>query len=185
MTWETLKRPGFLGKDRDNKYKEWNLAYGETNWRLAWKWQDKYLNFVQACGIYEDAYFIFLKNNRRVLTELVSDASNIYDDAPSNVNSGTNYLVQETSHTHIQDIAIRRSLERLKESFKGGELIQIRDKKGIHPLNLVLSPGRVPFHRQDLIVSPWLDGGWCQPGSVECFYQSNRFLQVKDKRFTG
>jgi len=178
MTWETKERPGYLGGQRENKYREWDKIFGENNWRLAWKWQDKYLNFVDACEIYEDAYFIFLKNNRMVLQDLATCASNIYDDDPSNVNSGTDYLIQETRHTHIQDIAIRKSVERLEESFRGKELIQIRDSLGKHPLSMTLSPGIVPFHRPNLIVKPWLTGWW-QSGSVECFYQSNRFLQVR------
>lgn len=181
MKYETIEtRPGYLGGQRDQKYQEWNQLYGSKNWRLVWRWQNIYLNFPQACSVYEESYFLFLKNNPQICKELVCSASNVYDDAPSNINSCTNYLIQETKHTHIQDIAIRRSLERLGETFKGKELIQIRDKNGFHPLSLTLSPGQVPFHRQDLIINPWLEGWW-QPGSVECFYQSNRFLQVRKK----
>jgi hypothetical protein len=179
MKYKTIEtRPGYLGGQREQKYQEWNQLYGPDNWRLAWRWQNRYLNFPQSCSIYEESYFQYLKANSQTLKELVFSASDVYDDAPSNVNSGTNYLIQETRHTHIQDIAIRRSLERLGETFRGEELIQIRDKKGTHPLSMTLSPGQVPFYRQDLIVTPWLEGWW-KPGTVECFYQSNRFLQVR------
>ena len=178
MTWKTIERPGYLGKDRDIKFSDWNQTYGVGNWRLAWLYQNKSLNFLQACSVYEDAYYVFLKNNRTILHELVAVASDVYDDNPSNVNSGLDYLVQETVHTHIQDISIRKSLVRLGKTFRGSELIQIRDSKGIHPLSMTLSPGQVPFHRRDLIAKPWLDGWW-SPGSVECFYQSNRFLQAR------
>ena len=183
MNYETIKdRPGYLGGRKAEKYQEWNNLYGQGNWRLAWKWEnDKYLDFVQACKIYEEAYYIFLKNNPKILTDLISSASDVYDDNPSNVNSKKDYLIQETAHTHIQDIAIRISLERLGKNFQGNELIQIRDKKGTHPLSITLSPGRVPFHRQDLIVTPHLEGWW-EDNSVETFYQSNRFLQVRTKK---
>ena len=180
MTWKTKERPGYLGGQRENKYREWDEKFGKNGWRLSWKWQNNYLNFVEACGVYEDAYCMFLKNNRAVLQDLVTSAANVYDDNPSNVNSGTDYKIQETRHTHIQDIAIRSSLERLGETFKGKEVLQIRDSLGNHPLSMTLSPGQVPFHRQDLIITPWLEGEWWKSGSVECFYQSNRFLQVRE-----
>jgi hypothetical protein len=179
MKFETIERPGFLGKERDRKFKEWDEKYGKNNWRLAWLWQNEYLDFLGACGVYEEAYFVFLRNNRRILTDLVTSASDVYDDNPSNINSRGNYLIQETVHTHIQDISIRRSVARLGEAFCGPELIQIRDRRGAHPLSMTLSPGRVPFHQPDLIPTPWLTSDWCEPGSVECWYQSARFLQSK------
>ncbi len=177
--YETLNQQvGYLGSKRDEKYRLWDQSYGPGNWHLIWKFGRCNLDFIQACQIYEDAYFIFLKNNRLILKDLVSSASDVYDDHPSNVHSGLDYTIQETVHTHLQDIAIRRSLFRLGTVFEGQELIQIRDSRGTHPLSLTLSPGRVPFHQPELIIQPELTGWW-QLGSVESFYQSNRFLQVK------
>jgi hypothetical protein len=43
---------------------------------------------------------------------------------------------------------------------------------------MILSPGRVPFHRPDLIEKPELNGWW-EKSSVESFYQSNRLLQKR------
>ncbi len=105
------------------------------------------------------------------------------------MNSGLDYTKQETKRTHIQDIAIRRSLIRLGKWFEGSELIRIRQEKGNHPLSMTLSPGRVPFHSPLLIIDPEIKGWW-DSGTVESFYQSNRYLQVlkkdpwkKDKKF--
>jgi len=62
--------------------------------------------------------------------------------------------------------------------FKGKELIQIRQEKGTHSLSMILSPGRVLFHKPELIKKPEITGWW-HPGTVESFYQSNRFLQAR------
>ena len=178
MSWENVGRPGFLGKHRDEKYQEWDKLYGKGEWRIVWLWGTSYVTFEGVCSLYEDAYVAFLGKNRSVLTNLTTVASNVYDDSPTNVSSGTDYKKQETGRTHIQDIAIRRALRRLNTSFKGNQLIQIRQEKGTHPLSMTLSPGKVSFNKPDKIVKPWLEGWW-DPGTVECFYQSNRILQVR------
>lgn len=176
--WITVERPGYLGKHRDEKYQEWDEKYGKGNWRLVWKVGETFVDFLGVCALYEDAYFEFLRNNSDILSQLITEASNVYDDEPSNVESGLDYTKQETPRTHIQDIAIRRSLIRLGLWFRGKELIRIRQEKGRHPLSITLSPDQVPFHRPDLIEKPELERWW-HLGTVESFYQSNRVLQVK------
>ena len=176
--WIAVERPGYLGKHRDEKFKEWDEKYGKGNWRLAWKAGETFVDFLGVCALYEDSYFEFLRNNPAILNQLITEASNVYDDEPSNVESGFDYAKQETKRTHIQDIAIRRSLIRMGFWFRGRELIRIRQEKGTHPLSVTLSPGRVSFYRPDFIERPELKGWWC-PATVESFYQSNRFLQIK------
>lgn len=178
MEWIIVERPGYLGKHREERHQEWNEKYGKGNWRLVWKVGKIFVDFLGACALYEDAYMKFLRNNPKVLHTLINKASNVYDDAPSNVNSVFDYTKQESRRTHLQDIAIRRSLLRLGLWFMGKELIRIRQERGTHPLSMILSPGRVPFHRPDLIVQPEVIKWW-HPGTVESFYQSNRFLQAK------
>ncbi|KKQ35965.1 MAG: hypothetical protein US50_C0002G0025 [Candidatus Nomurabacteria bacterium GW2011_GWB1_37_5] len=181
MNWKTIEWPGYLGKHRDTKYKRWNNQYGQGNWRLAWKIGPIYVGFSEACALYEDAYFEFLKKEQVILKQLVAVASNVYDDSLTNVDSGFDYSKQETGRTHVQDIAIRRSLLRLGIWFEGKNLIQIRDSLGIHTLSMQLSPGRVPFHKLDLIIKPEIEPKWWKLGSVESFYQSNKFLQILEK----
>ncbi len=176
--WQNQDRPGYLGKHRDAKQREWDEGFGPGNWRLVWQIGDNYFGVEAAIALYEDAYFRFLEENQAITQRLVREAGDVYDDNPSNVSCGLNYFPQETNRTHLQDIAIRRVLVRLGLWFQGMDLIQIRDDRGTHPLSLTLSPGRVPFHRPDLIVAPELEGWW-QAGSVESFYQSNRWLQTK------
>lgn len=175
---QLLERPGYLGKRRDVYVAELNQRFGQGHWQFVWQWGTQTLDFVEACLMYEDAYYHFLVDNHLVLT-LCEQASDVYDDSPSNVASGYDYLAQETDRTHVQDIAIRRCLRRLGSDFIGDQLIQIRDSLGEHPLSMTLSPGQVPFHRPGHIVRPQLTGWW-QADSVEAFYQSNRYVAVLD-----
>jgi hypothetical protein len=174
--WETVGRPGYFGRHREERHREFDSRYGVGNWRLAWQIGERVGDLGEAVMLYEDAYLAWLLLLPHLADELTEEASDVYDDDPSNVSSGLDYLAQETQRTHLQDIAIRRCLVRLGRAFRGGQLIRIRDSQGDHPLSLALSPGRVPFHRSDLIVPPPLEGWW-QPGSVESFYQSNKLLQ--------
>ena len=176
--WSVIGRPGYLGKHRDEKHAEWDEQYGPGNWQLAWKVRNYYVDFLGACVLYEESYWFFLFCNIGISQQLVKEASEVYDDEPSNVESGLDYLKQETGRTHIQDIAIRRTLIRFCQWFEGSTLIRIRQEKGNHPLSMILSPGRVPFRWREIIEQPEIEGWW-QPGSVESFYQSNRYLQIR------
>lgn len=182
--WKTIGRPGYFGKYRNKKYREWDERYGKGNWRVAWLIGETHADYLGACALYEDAYFIFMVANPDVTERLVREASDVYDDAPSNVHSRFDYARQETDRTHVQDIAIRRSLLRMGIWFRGDKLIQIRDSVGTHPLSMTLSPGQVPFHRPDLVVpAPEerpVHEGWFGEVSVEAFYQNNKFLQAKE-----
>lgn len=173
-----LETVGYLGKHRDAKFAEWTSEYGE--WMFGWRFGDVMLDFLGVCQVYEDAYQHFLWFHPHVAEQLVAEASDVYDDDPSNILSGLDYLEQETSRTHIQDIAIRRNLVRLGAKFEGDKPIRIRQELGEHPLSMTLSPGKVPFHMPSLIGRPQLEGWW-DPDSVESFYQTNRVLLVREK----
>lgn len=177
--WKTVgRRPGFLGTRRNLQYDEWNRKHGFGNWRLVWEVNGNVYDWLGACVLYEDAYFEFMKGHPEIVDRLVREAREVYDDEPTNVNSGLDYTKQETIRTHIQDITIRRCLVRLGKWFRGTEPIRIRHSKGDHPLSMILSPGCVPFHRPEWIWKPELTGWW-NPGTVEAFYQSNKVLQVR------
>jgi hypothetical protein len=81
-------------------------------------------------------------------------AADVYDDDPSNVESGLDYSKRGELRTHIQEIAIRNCVKRFGRKFGGDKLLQIRDRIGEHPLSLALSPGQVPFHKPELLSNP-------------------------------
>lgn len=174
-----LQTVGYLGKHRDAKFAEWTSEYGE--WMFGWRFGDVMLDFLGVCQVYEDAYFWLFLARPSVMLRLSLEAKDVYDDEESNVLSGLDYLRQETGRTHIQDIAIRRSMLRMGQTFGGDKLIRIRQEKGDHPLSMTLSPGKVPFHLPHVIRDPQLEGWW-DHDSVESFYQTNRVLLVRDGR---
>ena len=179
--------PGYIGKRRNELWAERDAKFGKENWRSIWLVGGKYLEYEEACHLYEDAYFKYFKKRSELLEYLLEIASNVYDDDPSNVESGLDYLQRGEVRTHIQDIAIRNCVKRFGREFSGDKLIQIRDRMGEHPLSLALSPGQVPFHKPELISHPdnldkIRNKAWWLPLSVEDFYQLAKRLVVRDKR---
>jgi hypothetical protein len=177
MTWESVERPGYFGARREVRYREFGEQFGPDKWRIVWYIGQRIGAFSEAVMLYEDAYFVWFAAHPDLAEWLVREASEVYDDAPSNIASGLDYAAQETQCTHIQDIAIRRCLARMGMVFAGPAPLRIRDRLSEHELGLLLSPGRVPFHRPEWICQPELEGWWSR-GSVEAFYQSNKYLQV-------
>jgi len=179
--WKPVGRPGPFGSKRDDKFKELDEKYGKGNWKIGYKVGNEFLDFQEACKVYEDAYYEFLRENLGIAVMLVKAASNVFDDEKTNVDSGFDYSIQETKRTHIQDIAIRNAIKRMGIWFMGNELIQIRHEQGDHPLSLLLSPGAVPFHKPDLM-EPILETAkkpWYKKNSVEDWYQRAKYLIVK------
>ncbi|MBP9864095.1 hypothetical protein KBC54_01430 [Patescibacteria group bacterium] len=187
--WNDEGRPGYFGPKRDEILRGWDRQYGPGRWTLAWKIpvSSFFTDYLGACAIYEDAYFMYLMTHLNVLNELVCRASNVYDVDPSDVQSGLDYRAQQHDRTHVQDIAIRRALTRLGMWFFGRELIQIRyhkqikGKSQVDPLSIALNPGSIPFHQPELLEKPFtlIHDKWYDPKSVEAFYQFNKHLLVR------
>jgi nicotinate (nicotinamide) nucleotide adenylyltransferase len=173
--WQTGPRPGYAGGQAALKQAELTRRYGPGNWRLGYQWHDAMITREQALEKYAEAYFVHLDKHPEVVEWLVKTAKEVYDTAPSNVDAGTDFLVQEGPATHLQDIAVRQALERLGRKFEGGKLVQIRGKS---TPGYRLNPGIVLFHEPDAILQPELDGWW-QEGTIESFWQSNKVLQVR------
>ncbi len=176
--WITIDRPGYFGRKRDEKIAALNAAHGEGKWRLAWITSEVYaMTFFTACRYhYEGSYYNhFMMNPQEV--DFVCQFCDCYDNALSNIQSGLDYMVQESYSTHIQDIAVRNVLRRMDRWFTGanGKLLQIRskDSEGFR-----YGPGNVPYFQQNRIAQESLCPKWASKGSVEDFWQSNKFLQV-------
>ena len=176
--WQTVGRPGYFGAKRDQRAAEYDAEYGAGNWRIMWQIGSYLFDFPEICLLYEDAYMRHSEKNKVLWTSLVRVARDVYDDSPTNVESGLDYLKQETNRTHIQDIAIRRCVVRHGWRFLGDSLIQIRHDRGDQPFSMELSPGKVPFHDPSMFERPHLEGWW-DDWSVECLYQTNKVLQIK------
>lgn len=173
--YEIKEYPGYFGKRRDQKHHEFDQKYGHGNWQIARAVNGRILADEASMLLYEDAYYEHLKRNGDVLEWLVSAASDVYDNAETNVKSALDYKIQENQSNHLQDVAIRRALVRLGTWFRGDHLVQVR---GPETEGYRLMPGKVPFHMPYLIRNPRHDGWW-EKDSVEDFWQANKVLIVK------
>jgi hypothetical protein len=179
----------YMGPHKSKKYAAFDSSFGSQEWIPAHSFAGKTVSRLEACYLYEDSYYLFLKENHEVRDWLVSTASEVYDIGLSNIDSGLEYTAQECSATHLQDIAIRRSLTRLAldnaSELYNRNLTPIPIFKGDHPVQVrgretegfVLNPGQVPFHKPNLILGNYTRAWWNQ-GSVEHAYQANKALLV-------
>lgn len=163
-----------LGDHRNEFISKQDEKYGEGNWRFAWKYGAQYLNFLEACQVYEDAFEVHFNQNPEKLQYLSANAKEIYDTNHSNINSGTDYSHQEDSSTHLQDISIRRIMSKLNMPFNGDRLIQIRSSSQ-DPIGRTLTPLRVPFHKPGEVITNK------ETPTIEDFWQCNRVVQYLDK----
>lgn len=203
--WRNVERPGYFGRRRDMKIRTFDEVYGKGNWRLAWVWvpdnqisnlfegsADLYkgydegaipqaawaFDFVNACKMfYEDSYVKWLSRHPADL-EFACSYGECIDNAPTNVNSGMDYAIQESYSTHIQDIAMRNALHRLGRKFEGPAdkilVIRSKDTDGYR-----FGPGNIAFRDPDKITQPSKCPDWSNKGTVEDFWQSNKWLQAR------
>ncbi|MEK6857884.1 MAG: non-canonical purine NTP pyrophosphatase, partial [Nanoarchaeota archaeon] len=171
----TVGRPSYFGSRKEEILNNYDKVYGKDNWQIVHHVNGKSLELHKALQFYEDAYFEHFKSHRDDLDWIANNYENVYDNNVSNVNSGLFYAVQENNSNHFQDITIRRVLMRNGVWFNGKGLLEIRTNS---PGNK-WSPSNIQFHQPELIQQPELKGWW-NPGSIESWYQSNKYLEVKD-----
>lgn len=179
--WRDSHRPGYFGRRRDEKIEMLNVRFGPGNWRLVWKFNNQPYSFEAACRLfYEESYYRHLSN---MDVDFICSFGECIDNARTNVASGLDYTKQEAFSTHIQDIAVRNVLVRLDRKFEGPAdrilVIRSADSEGFR-----FNPGNVPFFEPGMIIQPELAPSWAKAGSVEAFWQSNKFVQIKGKRNT-
>ncbi len=174
--WKVMGSPGYSGKTKGSRDAQRDKLYGNGNWKSVFYMGGTLIEREFALQIYEDAYWTFFRDNPEELDWICRTASDVYDNAKSNTKSGLDYNIQEAESTHLQDIAIRRSIIRLGRQFKGKHLVEIRGKDSE---GYKLNPGRVPFHITDLIRPREGNPGWIEAGSIEDFWQSNKALVVR------
>lgn len=179
MTWINDHRPGYFGRQRDQKIKDLDEKFGKGLWRLAWV-AGVSLPFDEACvRFYERSYFHYLRG-RKEDVDFICSFGECIDNAPTNIQSGCDYTKQEAFSTHIQDIAIRNVLKGLGRKFEGSKskilIIRSSDSNGFR-----FGPGNIPFITPEQITQPSLVPKWGNAGSVEDFWQSNKWIQVFER----
>lgn len=182
MEWTKDHRPGYFGRRRDEKVAALNQKFGEGNWTLMWVLQGDFLEekyeFERACKLfYEQSYFLYFKDRPADL-DFAEQFKECYDNALTNITSGLDYTKQEAFSTHIQDIALRNILVRFGRKFLGtnGGYMQVRSKD---TAGSRFSPYSVPFMWPEKITQPSLAPNWAPKGTVEDFWQSNKWVMVQ------
>jgi len=175
--WRIVESPGYFGKKRDDVIQLLDSKHGINNWKIAYSWGNKLVSRKFALQLYEDAYMNYFNRNPDVLDWLLNNASNVFDNSATNVDSGLDYNIQEESSSHLQDISIRRIVLRLGRKFKGNRLIQVRSNNSP---GYILNPGQVPFHLPEYILKNDLCPRWALPHSVEAFWQCNKVIIAKN-----
>ena len=172
-----VQRVTYLGGKREQFVARMDKLFGDGNWTIGYIAGGKMLSRDEALNLYERSYVEYFKSNPEFTQRLVREARDVYDTNPSNTQSGLDWHKQEDSHSHLQDIAVRRALKTLGLSFQGEKLLQIRGKESDLP---ELNPGKVPFIAPELInqyrefLAQWVD-----KGSVEDFWQNNKFVLLR------
>ena len=177
--WVKVNRPGYFGRRRDEIVLALDTDYGKGNWRLVWSLGEYDLEFEDACILfYEWSYYVWLVDRPEEVDNICSYGECI-DNAMSNIQSGTDYTKQEAYSTHIQDIAVRNCLKILLRKFEGPAdnilVIRSSDSNGYK-----YGPGNIPFHTPDMIEQKSIKPKWANYGSVEDFWQSNKWIAVKE-----
>src|SRR3989344_6085847 len=174
--WHRVGRPKALGSRKQGVIQNWNNFYGKDNWRVGWVFNGSILGINRALAVYEQAYVEYFNQHPEELRWIAENYEDVYDNHPSNVQSGLNYNIQEFGGNHFQDIAIRRVMARNGLQFTGTGLLEIRMSEP----GKKWSPGEIPFNLPELIQKPEVEGWW-KPGSLESWYQSARHLETTRK----
>ena len=186
--WVTIEHPGYLGKQRDQKYEEWNERFGLLNWRIAWSLRDNsVLNYPDLFyKVYMAGYSDYLQKHPKEAEWLAKNASYTYDkDLITKEGAFDPYALYEVpgKDNQFHNVALNIALEHsLGIPFQGENPLQVREGKPGTPIDTWpagwrWSPGRIPARNPLLIPENDLTGWW-QPGSIEDLYQKTKVLQI-------
>lgn len=186
--WRIVERPSYLGKQRQAREIEWNLRYGEGNWRYAWELSNgQVLDFPTVFwNFYVSGYTAYFQAYPSEAHYLTGYFSYAYDKEL--IDHATAFdpfaLYNRPGHPNqFHHAALNIALEYfIGLPFKGDKPIQVREgKPGTRtedwPEGHIWSPGRIPTTRPDLI--PHDIEGWWRRGSIEDLYQSAKAIQIK------
>lgn len=158
---EKLGRAGNK-QNRDKMAAIWNGKY--EKWEVMYIYNNKIMTRDEALEEYYDkSYYLYLKNNPKILDELCNSAVEIYNPHATN-----------TGGVDLQCPAVLKALEKLGRSLDGKQKIAIgtwgvkKYGRKYPEISYKLSPFQVPI---------WNDSKL----SVEKFWQDYKFLIGKEK----
>jgi hypothetical protein len=135
-----------LGKNRNKFIALLNKKVGPGNWYWAFQFSgNKLYSWNLGIQLYEDAYWVFFKNNLTRLKEIIKNYGDVYVFDKTDLKSGLDYKKQMQMVDHYEDIAIRRCMRRFGLWFKGDNLLKIPGSD--------LQEAKIPFHLSHLLSS--------------------------------
>lgn len=182
--WTTIARPGWFGEAKKERLAVYDNKYGPSNWRIRHQLGPRLLDFPEAVKLYELCYELHFQNpeTRYLWTNLFKQASEVWTELETDVQSGLDYSVQLAPAPHYEDVAIRIIMERYKKVFRGNRLIRIR-ADSTDAIGIALSSVHIPFLWPEYIEDDSEHGvqWWNRHGaSLERFWHANKVLQVKE-----
>lgn len=190
--WQTVERPGYLGKKKDEMYKLWNQKYGERMWRIVNEMANgeifSYEDIIWK--IYVPGYTAHFLMNPDQAKFVTDNYSYAFDkDMISKEQAFDLYALYNKPGiaNQFHNVAFNLSLEYfLGLPFKGARPLQVREGKPGTPDNeqpegYIWSPGRILSVRPDLIPSINIEGAWWGKGTIEEQYQKSKALQIRYK----
>lgn len=186
--WQTVERPGYLGKKKDEMYALWNEKYGLGNWKIVNETVEKevfsYEDIIYK--VYVPGYEEYFKNHPDEARTVTDNFSYGYDKDLCTEKEAYDFYAfynKPGIANQFHSVAFNIALRNLGYVFKGVEPLKVREAKlgtpeSEQPKGYKWSPGKIPCTIPELIPSPHIDGWW-SPNSIEDFYQSTKALQIK------
>lgn len=138
--------PFNYSRDKENFLKTMNRTAGKGGWFWVFRVGKQIYSFDLGMQLYEDAYWLLLQKNSKVIKKLV-DYYDVFVVNNEDLESGLSYKKQTQKWSdHYADIAIRRCLRRMGVWFKGKELFEVSGTP--------LDDRRVSFHLPHLVDNP-------------------------------
>lgn len=204
--FQVVERPGYFGKKRPEKEKEYNAKYGKGQWQERWQFDEDFLSLEEALKLYDMSYYEWLHDNRYWLDFISNEYKECYDNDPSNIESGCNHDPNAVPR-HIQDVSVRKAMKLLGVTFNSASpfLLQIRGPESngywlspmiipfVFPRFILKAPPSTPKFPVSCILTTadvaesrdWLAPpvgspvkDWVRKGSVEEFYQRNKVIVI-------
>jgi hypothetical protein len=187
--WQTVERPGYLGKKKDETFRLWNEKYGEGGWRIVNEMANGEIFSHEDIiwKVYVPGYVAHFLKNPDQAKFITDNYSYTYDkDLVTKEQAFDIYALYNKPGVANQfhNVALNLALEYyLGYQFKGARPLQVREGKpgtpdSEQPEGFMWSPGRILSVRPDLIPAVDLQGAWWGKGSIEDLYQKSKALQI-------
>jgi len=110
--WIPVGVPGFSGAAKAERRRILDERFGADGWRYAHVVRGRVVPVAEAIVEYEAAYHHLLRAHPELVTFLVEECGNVYDDNVTNVHDDS-YEQAHTAMNHYQDISVRRVIASL------------------------------------------------------------------------